>query len=67
MATKLAVTVELLCISAVTSNPINKLINGFLVALRISNAIPPLIFPTPTVKRSIAKMNKSKARITCRY
>ena len=67
IATTLAVTVELLWIKAVTSKPINRLMNGFLVALRMSNAIPPLIFPTPTVSRSMAKMKSSKAKKTCAY
>jgi hypothetical protein len=67
IATTLAVTVELLCINAVTKIPINRLIKGFCVAERKSFTIPSLILPTPTVSKSMAKIKSNKAKNTLRY
>jgi len=62
MATIMEVVVELLCIMAVTSNPINKLTKGFVVISSMDWAKFLLDVLRPDIRRSIEKRKRNKAR-----
>lgn len=64
-ATIMAVTVELLCISAVINSPTNKPTNGLLVAKNNSSANRLFNCVIDTVSRSIENIKSNKPKSSC--
>jgi hypothetical protein len=56
-ATIIEVVVELLCINAVTSSPIKRLIKGFAVTSRIEATVEAPMYPRDVTSRSIDVRN----------